>query len=112
MKPFPSCSSQGGLLILSEEKCPWKIDFEDSPVFYYDRRKHNIWNEGGNGWKEDRSVGIECYDADKDPVYECGCKALNVSSSGAVGAVHADKIGAETYCIIAQINGAIRGLQI
>ena len=94
MKPFPSCSSQGGLLILSEEKCPWKIDFEDSPVFYYDRRKHNIWNEGGNGWKEDRSVGIECYDADKDPVYECGCKALNVSSSGAVGAVHADKIGA------------------
>ena len=84
---------QGGLMVLSEEKCPWKIEFDSAQVFYYGRREHNIWNEGGNGWRKDRSVGIECYDPDKDPVYDCGCRSLNVSSSGIVGEVHSDKMG-------------------
>ena len=84
---------QGGLIVLSEEKCPWKIEFDSSPVYFYDRREYNIWNEGGNGWRADRSVSIECYDPDKDPVYDCRCRSLNVSSSGIVGKVHSDKLG-------------------
>ena len=84
---------QGGLIVLSEEKCPWKIEFDSSPVYYYDRREYNIWNEGGNGWKADRSISIECYDPEKDPVYDCRCQSLNVSSTGIVGTVHSDKLG-------------------
>ncbi len=50
------------MIILSEEVCPWKINFNKTQTFYYDRREYNIWNEEGNGWKEDdASLSIKCY---------------------------------------------------
>ena len=86
--------------MLSEEKCPWKIEFDEVPVYYYGRREPNIWNRAGNGWREDRSVSIECHDPDKDPVYDCGCQSLNVSSAGIVGEKHGDKLGECLTCEI------------
>ena len=62
-------------------------------VYYYGRREPNIWNAEGNGWREDDSVSIHCYDPAKDPVYDCGCRSLNVSSSGNTSTVHGDKLG-------------------
>ena len=35
--------------MMSEEVCPWNIDFEDIDVFYYDKLVANTWNPIGNG---------------------------------------------------------------
>jgi hypothetical protein len=64
---MPSISPKGGLTFLTDEICPWKIQFSKTTVFYYDRREYNTWNEQGNGWKEDEdeSIDIMCYDETK-----------------------------------------------
>ncbi len=50
--------SQGGLVFLSDKKCPWKIRLKETEIYYYDKKVKNIWNPRGNGWKLEPSDKI------------------------------------------------------
>ena len=80
--------------MLSEEICPWDIDFDDTDMYYYDRLVYNTWNPIGNGWRlENGMIAIECYDPDKYPLYSCACNVVNVTSDGRISEYHPQKLG-------------------
>ena len=45
-------------MLLSDQKCPWKIRLKETEVYYYDKKVKNIWNPRGNGWKQEPSEKI------------------------------------------------------
>lgn len=80
--------------MLSEQVCPWKIDFDDTDIYFYDKLMSNPWNPVGNGWRPETGISIECYDPDKYPPFSCGCNVVNVSSPGGrISEYHPNKIG-------------------
>lgn len=85
----------GGFVMLSEEVCPWNIDFDETDMYYYDKLVYNTWNPVGNGWRsENGMIAIECYDSDKYPLYSCGCNVVNVTSDGGrISEYHPQKLG-------------------
>lgn len=36
----------------------------------------------GNGWRQDETMTIRCYNEEKNPAYSCGCDKVNVTSDG------------------------------
>lgn len=87
----------GGFVVLSEEPCPWKIDFGRDAVntYFYDKLVYNTWNPIGNGWRLENGVNfIECYNPDQYPPIHCGCNVVNVSSDGGrISEYHPQKLG-------------------
>lgn len=87
--------ASGGVVMMSEEKCPWKIDFGDIDMYYYDRLVENTWNPIGNGWRLTEAISIECYNEDKYPLFSCrGCRMVNITSDGGrISEYHPNKLG-------------------
>ena len=85
---------KGGLILLTNEMCPWNIDFDDIDIYYYDKLAPNTWNPQGNGWKPEPGIAIECYDQDKYPPFSCDCNVVNVTSDeGRISEYHPQKLG-------------------
>ena len=49
---------QGGIVFLSDKKCPWKIPLKETEIYYYDKKVKNIWNPKGNGWRQESSEKV------------------------------------------------------
>ncbi|XP_059098290.1 uncharacterized protein LOC131892433 isoform X1 [Tigriopus californicus] len=85
--------AEGGILFLTQEMCPWKIDAKRTEVFFYHKKVKNTWNPIGNGWKLDDSISINCYNPDMFPPYSCSCDKFELFSNGNIATLHPEKIG-------------------
>merc|ERR1712141_889202 len=91
----------GGIVFMTDTRCPWDINFDATDVYFYDKLMSNPWNPIGNGWRMDTGYYVECYDADTYPPFSCGCNVLNVTSDGGrISESHPQKLG--LYHLISQ----------
>jgi hypothetical protein len=80
--------------MMTEEVCPWNIDFDDIDIYFYDKLVDNTWNPMGNGWRTETEISIECYNEDLYPPFSCGCNVVNITSDkGRISEYHPHKLG-------------------
>ena len=89
--------------MMTDEICPWNINFDATDVYFYDKLVSNPWNPIGNGWRMDTGFHISCYDSHTYPPFSCGCNVLNITSNnGRISEYHPQKLG--NYHIINNYN--------
>ena len=59
--------AEGGVVILTNEKCPWDINFEKVDTYFYNKLQPNIWNPRGNAWILDPFLDIR-WDTKANPI--------------------------------------------
>ena len=80
--------------MMTDDICPWNINFDATDVYFYDKLVSNPWNPIGNGWRMDTGFHISCYDSHTYPPFSCGCNVLNITSNnGRISEYHPQKLG-------------------
>ena len=86
----------GGIMIKPYDpsvQCPWELKWFRSYRWYHDVNEPNVWNPRGNPWKPDDTITIHCYNEEDWPEFECGCRNINITSSGRSKEYHPDRLG-------------------
>ena len=79
---------------MTDKVCPWNINFDNTDVYFYDKKQPNPWNPIGNGWRLDTGFYVECYDSDTYPPFACGCNVFNITCDGCrISEYHPQKLG-------------------
>ena len=88
--------SLGGIMIKPYDPsviCPWELKWFRSYRWYHDVNEPNVWNPRGNPWRPDDSIFIHCYNEEDWPEFECGCRNINITSSGRSKEYHPHRLG-------------------
>ena len=85
---------------MTDKVCPWNINFDNTDVYFYDKKQPNPWNPIGNGWRLDTGFYVECYDSDTYPPFACGCNVFNITCDGCrISEYHPQKLGNNRFVI-------------
>ena len=88
--------SLGGIMIKPYDPsvvCPWELKWFRSYRWYHDVNEPNVWNPRGNPWKADDTIFIHCYNEEDWEEFECGCRNINITSTGRSKEYHPDRLG-------------------
>ena len=59
----------------------------------YDPTGLKDFQSGTDGWKEDPSFQVHCFQESRFPNFDCKCSKMNLTSSGMARKYHRDKLG-------------------